>query len=159
MLQDSAMAGLSCAMPQRVSAISGARSRLAEIDIVSFQQRWLDRSCEVGASVEEIRERDSHPQLVPPLVLMYMQQQTSHKTPPSNRGRHMLHRSSFAVALSLIAVSPLVHAQSPATQQPEYSFQVGTGRRLAPLPERLSKGVPGFFLQESHLFPRLARCI
>jgi VWFA-related protein len=38
----------------------------------------------------------------------------------------MLHRSSFTVALSLFAVSVLIHAQSPSPQQPEYTFQVGT---------------------------------
>jgi hypothetical protein len=38
----------------------------------------------------------------------------------------MLHRSSFTVALSLFAVSALVHAQSPSPQQPEYTFQGGT---------------------------------
>jgi VWFA-related protein len=38
----------------------------------------------------------------------------------------MLHRSFFAVALALIAVSALVHEQSPSAQQPEYTFHVGT---------------------------------
>jgi VWFA-related protein len=38
----------------------------------------------------------------------------------------MLHRSSFTVALSLFAVSALLHAQSPSPQQPEYTFHVGS---------------------------------
>jgi VWFA-related protein len=38
----------------------------------------------------------------------------------------VLHRFSFAVALSLITVTALVHAQSPSAQQPESTFHVGT---------------------------------
>jgi hypothetical protein len=43
-------------------------------------------------------------------------------TPRSNREGYVLHRFSFAVALFLITVAALIHAQSPSAQQPDYTF-------------------------------------
>ena len=69
--------------------------------------------------------------------------------PPSNRGRHLLHRSFFSVALSLFAVSALVHAQSPSPQEPEYTLHAGTRIVLTDVVVTDRKGNPVHGLKAS----------
>jgi VWFA-related protein len=66
----------------------------------------------------------------------------------------MLHRSLFAVTLALIAVSALVHAQSPSAQQPEYTFKVGTRIVLTDVTvtDRNGNPVHGLRASDFHIF-------
>jgi hypothetical protein len=63
----------------------------------------------------------------------------------------LLHRSFFSVALSLVAVSALVHAQSPTPQEPEYTFHGGTRIVLTDVTVTDRKGNPvhGFKASET----------
>jgi hypothetical protein len=63
----------------------------------------------------------------------------------------LLHRSFFSIALSLVAVSALVHAQSPSPQEPEYTFHGGTRIVLTDvtLTDRKGNPVHGFKASET----------